>query len=380
MKNNRCNWPRGKVIGGSSVLNYMIYVRGNHKDYDLWESLGNPGWGSKDAVYYFKKSEDNQNPSLARTTYHATGGYQTVTEPPYHTPLAQAFVDAGMEMGYPNRDCNGEFQSGFMIPQGTIRRGSRCSTGKAFLRPVRLRKNLHISMHSHATRVLIDPKTKIAYGVEFVRDQKVHRVRATKEVILSAGSINSAQLLMLSGVGPKEELAKFKIPLVQPLNVGNNMQDHVAMGGLTFMINKDYSININRIYSLKTLLQYAVMGDGPLTILGGVEGLGFVKTKYANASEDWPDIQYHFVSGATNSDDGTQLKKVHGLTDSFYNRMYKSLENKDVFSIIPLLLRPKSKGSIRLRSRNPFDYPLIYPNYFAVRANQNGSSRLLMVL
>jgi choline dehydrogenase-like flavoprotein len=100
MKNHRCNWPRGKVIGGSSVLNYMLYVRGNKKDYDIWESLGNPGWGSEEALYYFKKSEDNRNPYLARTPFHSTGGYLTVQEAPWHTPLAAAFVQAGVEMGY----------------------------------------------------------------------------------------------------------------------------------------------------------------------------------------------------------------------------------------------------------------------------------------
>ena len=121
----RCNWPRGKVLGGSSVLNYMLYVRGNRKDYDDWEAAGNPGWGYEEVLHYFKKSEDNRNPYLAATRYHGTGGYLTVQEAPWRTPLATAFVEAGVEMGYDNRDGNGEFQSGFMIPQGTIRRGSR---------------------------------------------------------------------------------------------------------------------------------------------------------------------------------------------------------------------------------------------------------------
>ncbi|PSN57092.1 Glucose dehydrogenase [FAD, quinone] [Blattella germanica] len=206
MKNQRCNWPRGKVIGGCSVLNYMLYVRGNKKDYDIWEELGNPGWGSEEALYYFKKSEDNRNPYLARTPYHSTGGYLTIQEAPWHTPLAAAFVQAGVEMGYDNRDINGEHQTGFMIAQGTTRRGSRCSTGKAFLRPARLRKNLHVAMESHVTRVLIDPMTKRAFGVEFRRDSKMHVVRARKEVIVSGGSVNSPQLLMLSGIGPKEHL------------------------------------------------------------------------------------------------------------------------------------------------------------------------------
>ena len=122
----RCNWPRGKVLGGSSVLNYMLYVRGNRHDYDQWEAAGNPGWGYKQALHYFKKSEDNRNPHLAATPYHSSGGYLTVQEAPWKTPLATAFVEAGVEMGYQNRDGNGEFQTGFMIPQGTIRRGSRC--------------------------------------------------------------------------------------------------------------------------------------------------------------------------------------------------------------------------------------------------------------
>ncbi|KAF2897781.1 hypothetical protein ILUMI_08392, partial [Ignelater luminosus] len=364
MRNGRCNWPRGKVIGGSSVLNYMLYVRGNKKDYDIWESLGNPGWGSRDALYYFKKSEDNKNPYLARTPYHSTGGYLTVSEAPYHTPLALSFVVGGTQLGYENRDINGEFQSGFMIAQGTIRRGSRCSTGKAFLRPIRLRRNLHVAMHSHVTRVLIDPLTKVAFGVEFVRGGKLYRIRTSKEVIVSAGSVNSPQVLMLSGLGPKEDLEKLKIPVIQDLKVGHNMQDHIGLGGLTFMANQEVSITLERVYAVSPVMKYAVLGGGPLTIMGGVEGLAFVNTKYANASEDFPDIEFHFISGSTNSDGGAQLKKAHGLTDEFYKKVFEPINNRDVWSVIPVLLRPRSKGFIKLRSKNPLDYPLIYPNYF----------------
>ncbi|XP_074030238.1 glucose dehydrogenase [FAD, quinone] isoform X1 [Leptinotarsa decemlineata] len=364
MNNGRCNWPRGKVIGGSSVLNYMLYLRGNKKDYDLWESLGNPGWGSKDVLYYFKKSEDNKNPYLTKTPYHSTGGYLTVSEAPYHTPLVAAFVEAGKQLGYKNRDINGEYQTGFMMAQGTTRRGARCSTGKAFLRPIRLRKNLHIAMGAHVTRVLIDPKSKIAYGIEFMRDNKLIRIRANKEVILSAGSVNSPQLLMLSGVGPKEELNKHKIPVIQDLKVGHNLQDHIGLGGLTFLINRQDSITLDRVYSVGPLMQYAVFGGGPLTIMGGVEGLGFVNTKYANASDDFPDIEFHFVSGSTHSDAGAQIKKAHGLTDAFYDRVFKPVHGMDAWSVIPMLLRPRSRGFIKLRSKKPFDPPLIYPNYF----------------
>ncbi|KPJ15961.1 Glucose dehydrogenase [acceptor] [Papilio machaon] len=363
MEGGRCNWPRGKVLGGSSVLNYMLYLRGNRKDYDNWEAMGNKGWSYKDVLYYFKKSEDNQNPYLTQTPYHSTGGYLTVAEAPYHTPLVSSFIEGGLEMGYLNRDINGENQTGFMVAQGTVRRGSRCSTAKAFLRPAKDRNNLHIAMHSFATKVLIDPRTKIAFGVEFVRNKMVQRVRARKEVILSAGTINSAQLLMLSGIGPAEELTKHRIPIVQNLRVGRNLQDHIGAGGLTFMVNKKISIVEHRLHTVSTLMEYAVLGKGPLTIMGGVEGLAFVNTKYANASDDFPDIEFHFISGSTNSDGGEQLRKVHGLTDEFYDAVFRPINNMDVWSIIPMLLRPKSKGFIQLRSSSPYDYPYIYPNY-----------------
>lgn len=365
MNNRRCNWPRGKVIGGSSVLNYMLYVRGNKKDYDHWETLGNVGWNSEEALYYFKKSEDNRNPYLARTPYHSIGGYLTIQEAPWRTPLAATFVQAGVEMGYANRDINGEFQTGFMIPQGTIRRGARCSTAKAFLRPARLRKNLHIAMNAHVTRVLVNPNTKITHGVEFFRNGLRHTVKCNKEVILSAGSVNSPQILMLSGIGPKEHLYEMKIPVIQDLKVGENLQDHIGLGGLTFLINQEVSILQERIQNVQTVLNYAAMGDGPLTVLGGVEGLAFVSTKYVNSSDDYPDIEFHFLSGSTSSDEGDQIRKAHGLREDFYQAVFEPIDQKDVWSTIPVLLRPRSRGVIKLRSRNPLEYPLIYPNYFS---------------
>nr|CAH7761529.1 unnamed protein product [Callosobruchus chinensis] len=365
MNGGRCNWPRGKVLGGSSVLNYMLYLRGNKKDYDNWEQMGNPGWGYREVLRYFKKSEDNKNPYLAKTGYHGTGGFLTVSEAPYHTPLVASFVEGGKQLGYQNRDINGQYQTGFMMAQGTLRRGSRCSSAKAFLRPIRLRDNLHIAMNSHVTRILIDPTTKVAFGVEFQRDGKLYRIRASKEVVVSAGSVNTPQILMLSGIGPKDELAKHGIPPIKDAKVGHNLQDHIAAGGLTFLINKTDSITLDRIYAVGPLLQYALFGGGPLTIMGGVEGYAFVNTKYANASDDFPDIEFHFVSGSTHSDKGQQLKKAHGLTDEFYNKVFGPVHDQDAWSVIPMLLRPQSKGFIKLRSKNPFDPPLIYPNYFA---------------
>ncbi|XP_043597272.1 glucose dehydrogenase [FAD, quinone]-like isoform X1 [Bombus pyrosoma] len=364
MKEGRCYWPRGKVIGGSSAINYMLYVRGNRKDYDIWEQLGNQGWSYENVLGYFKKSEDNQNHFYTETPYHSTGGYLTVQESPWHTPLADAFVRAGQEMGYENRDINGERHTGFMIPQGTIKHGSRCSTAKAFLRPARNRKNLHVAMEAHVTKILIEPSSKRVYGVEFVRDGETLRVRADKEVIVSGGAINSPQLLMLSGIGPKEHLSEHGIPAIQDLKVGHNLQDHIVAGGITFLVNEEISLIESRMYNIRNALEYVLFGDGPLTGLGGIEGLAFINTKYANTSDDFPDIQLHFSAGGTNSDNGRHIRKVHGLTKEFYDAVYGELNDKDVWGVLPTLLRPKSKGVIKLRSNDPFDHPLIYANHF----------------
>ncbi|XP_075219565.1 glucose dehydrogenase [FAD, quinone]-like [Lycorma delicatula] len=364
-KGGRCSWPRGKVLGGSSVLNYMLYVRGNRHDYDQWERMGNPGWGYDEVLHYFRKSEDNRNPYLARNRkYHGTGGYLTVQEAPWRTPLVLAFVQAGEQMGYPNRDINGEQQTGFMIAQGTIRRGSRCSTAKAFLRPVRLRRNLHIAMNAHVTQILINPKTKRAYGVQFLRDGIRQSALARREVVLTAGAINTPQIMMLSGVGPQDHLRRLGIPVIQDLPVGDNLQDHVGMAGLTFLVDKPIAIVQDRLQAVPVTMEYILNERGPMTTLGGVEGLGFVSSKYANRSIDWPDIQFHMAPASINSDAGVRVRKILGIQDRIYNRVYRPISNRDSWTIMPLLLRPRSRGYVRLRSKNPFLYPIINPNYF----------------
>lgn len=362
MVGDRCNWPRGKVLGGSSVLNAMIYVRGNRRDYDNWAHQGNPGWSYDDVLPYFIKSEDNRNPYLARTPYHGTGGYLTVQETPWRTPLSIAFVKAGTELGYDNRDINGANQTGFMLAQGTVRRGSRCSTAKAFLRPVKNRRNLHIAMLAQALKVLFN-EDKRAIGVEFLRDGLKQVVRVKREVVLSAGSIGSSQLLMVSGVGPKEHLAEHGIPVISDLRVGDNLQDHVGLGGLTFLVNEPVTLRKDRFQTFPVALEYILNERGPMTTLG-VEGLAFVNSKYADKSGNFPDIQFHFAPSSVNSDGGDYIRKILGLRDSVYNTMYKPLVNSETWTILPLLLRPKSSGWIRLKSRDPLVYPDINPNYF----------------
>ncbi|XP_026819227.1 glucose dehydrogenase [FAD, quinone]-like [Rhopalosiphum maidis] len=371
MENQRCNWPRGKVLGGSSVLSYMLYSRGNKMDYDNWFMQGNSGWEYHDVLHYFKKSEDNQKQSLSQTPYHSIGGYLTVSEAPYKTPLADAFITAGREMGYHVRDINGEHQIGFMTPQGTIRKGTRCSTAKAFLTPARLRRNLHVSINSHVTRLIIDPHTKITTGVEMMKNKKLYTIHANKEVLLSAGSINSPQLLMLSGIGPLNHLTKMGIPIIADLNVGKNLQDHVGLGGLTFLLNKEVSLKQRKAENFDTIMDYASMGKGPLTVMGGIEGLAFINTKYNNLSVKQPDIGLQFMSVSANTDIGAQLWKAHGLNQDIYSSVYRPIYNEEAWSAIPMLLRPKSRGEILLRTTDPFEHPRILPNYLTVREDIN---------
>ncbi|XP_063709218.1 glucose dehydrogenase [FAD, quinone]-like [Culicoides brevitarsis] len=362
MKGQRCNYPRGRVLGGSSVLNNMLYVRGNRHDYDSWERMGNKGWGFQSVLHYFKKSEDNLNPYISRRKkFHSTGGYLTVQEAPWRTPIATAFIRAGEEIGYPNRDINGGTQTGFMLPQATMRQGSRCSAAKAFLRPTRKRPNMHFSLNSPVVKIHIDPVSKKVKGVHFERNGDPFYAEVAKEVILSAGAINSPQLLMLSGVGPAEHLKKFGIQVISDLPVGENLQDHVAMVGLTFLVNKPISIVQPRFPQASTAAEYVLNGRGPLTHLGNIEGIGFVNTKFANASIDWPDMQLHMM--------GTSIDAVKsytmGLKSSIFKQVFAPLANFDSWSIVPTLLRPFSRGTVRLRSKNPFDSPLIDTNFFA---------------
>ncbi|XP_041448608.1 glucose dehydrogenase [FAD, quinone] [Drosophila obscura] len=363
MKGDRCFWPRGKVLGGSSVLNAMVYVRGSKNDYNHWASLGNPGWDYDSMLKYFLKSEDVRNPYLAKTPYHETGGYLTVQEAPWRTPLSIAFLQAGMEMGYENRDINGAQQTGFMLTQSTIRRGARCSTGKAFIRPVRQRKNFDVLLHAEATRVLFD-KQKRAIGVEYMRAGRKQLVFVRREVVVSAGALNTPKLLMLSGVGPAEHLQEHSIPVISDLPVGNNMQDHVGLGGLTFVVDAPLTVTRNRFQTIPVSMEYIMRERGPMTF-SGVEGVAFLNSKYQDPGVDWPDVQFHFLPSSINSDGGEQIRKILNLRDGFYNTVYKPLQHSETWSILPLLLRPKSTGWVRLNSRNAQQQPKIIPNYFA---------------
>ncbi|XP_077287274.1 glucose dehydrogenase [FAD, quinone] [Arctopsyche grandis] len=361
-----CNWPRGRVLGGTSVINFLIYTRGNKLDYDRWEALGNTGWSYKDVLPYFKKSENVGIPSLKSSPYHGTGGYLNVEHSPYTTEMHKAFRKAAGEMGYKYNDPNGKVNLGFSKAQATMRNGRRCSASRAFLEPIRFRKNFHTSKMSRVTKILIDPQTKRAYGVEFLKNRRKYTVLAKKEVILSAGTIGSAHLLMLSGVGPRDNLEAYNIPVIQDSMVGYNLQDHLCLSGVVFFVNETVTISENKVTTPSAIFDYMVRRRGPYTIPGGAEGIAFVKTKYSkNKSDDYPDIELVMGTGALNGDSSGSVKHLLGISDEFAAKMYSDIQDRESFAINPILLQPRSRGRLSLRSANPFRWPSLQPMYFS---------------
>lgn len=363
LDNNQCLWPRGKVVGGSSVLNYMIHTRGNKKDYDNWEAMGNEGWGWDNALHYFKKMENLDIPVLAANKkMHSTDGHVSVSYAPYRTKIADAVMEAARDMNFPLVDYNGETQIGYSYLQLHLRNGTRASSSRSYLHPIRDRPNLHVKKLSEVNKILIDPATKTAFGVEFVSGGNTRKVFASREVIVSAGAINSPKLLMLSGIGPKKELKRLRIPMLANLRVGYNLMDHITIGGLIFMIDKPYSLTTLKIINNRTaLIDYLYYHQGPISIAGGCEVIAFYDLKNPGDPDGHPDLELLFQGGSIVSD--PLLRKNFGIRDQLYDQIYKPIEGEESWMVWPMLLLPKSKGRIILRDANPRSKPLIFSNY-----------------
>ncbi|XP_025603101.2 glucose dehydrogenase [FAD, quinone]-like [Athalia rosae] len=366
MTDGRCHWPRGRGVGGTSIINYMIYTRGNRQDFLDLEAAGNYGWGPNETLHYYMKSENAKLAAHPNSPYHNRNGYLNVEDVPYRTDMSGTFLRAAEEAGHKILDYNGEDQLGFSYVQSTLRNGRRCSAAKAFLRPVIGRPNLHVIANTRVTKILIHEGTKIAYGVEFIRKRQRTRVFTRKEVILSSGAFNSPQLLMLSGVGPKEHLEELGIPVIQNLRVGKNLQDHISYIGLTFLVsNVGESINQSMLFTNPDYIIQWLNGEGPLTMTGGVEAIGFVKTKYNDLPGNQPDMELIYLLGSLASDGGEVLRKTIHLDDDNYNAVFREIDFAESFTIIPMLLHPESKGELLLKSRDPFAWPKFYGNYYA---------------
>ncbi|XP_063541276.1 glucose dehydrogenase [FAD, quinone]-like isoform X1 [Cydia strobilella] len=348
-----CSWPRGKMLGGCSTINGMMYMRGHAADYDGWAIEGATGWSWYDVLPFFLKSEDNREiGDGVSNQYHNTGGPLPVQKFRHAPQFAHDVVSAAIELGYPpTSDLNGETITGFTIAQTLNDNGSRFSTARAYLRPASKRENLHVLLNAHVAKVRIDPNTKKVIGVEYIKDKQTNFVKASKEVVLSAGTLNSPQILMLSGVGPKEMLQKVNIPVVKDLpGVGQNLHNHVGVG-LEFTLTKEPQI---ADLDWASATQYLLNRDGPLSSTGLSQLTGIVNSKYAARGGRHPDIQFFFGGYYASCSDGvaTDPEKV------------KDIRERRSVSISAIALQPRSRGYLAVGSADPLQPPLMQPNYF----------------
>ncbi len=345
LNNRRLYWPRGRMLGGSSSINGMVYIRGQREDYDGWRDLGNPGWGYDEVLPLFKAAEDNER---GASTFHGAGGNLAVSEPRGDgNSLPRQFLEACGQAGYAaNPDFNGERQAGAGPYQHTMRNGERCSAATGFLHPVLDRPNLYIQIGAHATRLTFDGRR--VTGVAYMMRGVMRQAHAAREVILCGGVVQSPQLLLLSGIGPRAELARHDIACRQHLpGVGENLQDHLDLIVSHYDLSKQglhfgpsaLHRNIGAAFDFWRKRRGAWVSQ---LEVGAFAALTPGATR--------PDAQFHFVS-AFISDHGRQLDFKSGM------------------SLHVCVLRPHSRGHIRLKSANPLEAPAIQPNYLAAPAD-----------
>jgi choline dehydrogenase len=336
LNERRLYWPRGKLIGGCSSINAMIHVRGHPAVYDHWAALGNRGWAFDEVLPYFRRAESN---SRGASELRGGSGPLRVADPRDPNPLSHRFVEAAAEVGItPRADFNDRAQEGVGFFQLNVHRGRRWSAADAYLKPVFGRTNLEVLTHAHVTRILIDHGR--ATGVSFLHEGVPTEARAEREVILCAGAVASPHLLMLSGVGPANELHDMGIAVVRDLpGVGANLQDHPVVG-LEYRSLRP--VSLRRARRPWNLLRYFAFRRGPLAS-NVAEAGAFVRVR---SDSPWPDLQFHFGPGLYR-DHGFAQTEGHG------------------FTIGPTLVRPASRGRIRLRSSDPLEPPSIQPNYLA---------------
>jgi choline dehydrogenase len=342
----RVFWPRGKVLGGSSSINGMVYIRGQAEDFDHWRQLGNTGWSFDDVLPYFKRAEDQTRGADA---FHGTDGPLCVSDVPDRHPICEAFIQSAIELGFPrNDDFNGAKQEGVGYHQTTTRKGRRCSTAVGYLRPAMQRPNLQVITGALTEKIDFDGRR--VTGVTFRQDGRVIIGCAGSEVILCGGAVNSPQLLMLSGIGPQEHLSELGIPVVHHLpGVGQSLQDHYSAPiklkcRLPITVNDVMQSNVSK---LKVGLQYMMFKTGPLAMATSPAAL-FARTRPELAS---PDIKL-------------------SITPFSADRPQDGLHPFSGFTMIAYQLRPESRGQIKLKSAAAADPPAVYPNYLATETDQ----------
>ncbi len=355
--NRKIYLPRGKTLGGCSSTNAMAYVRGNKEDYNDWAKLGNEGWSYDEILPYFIKSEHNEQPNEVEEGLHGKNGELNVTfATRFKTPYEAAFIEAAKQVGIPEtKDFNGSQQKGISPLQYTIKNGKRHSGAVAFLKPILKRSNLTIRTKAHVKEILIENDRAI--GVEYFNGKKTEKVYANKEVILSAGSFNSPQILMLSGIGDSKELIKHGIPCKKNLKgVGKNLQDHLFYGiAATSKQQEGLNHHIKIWNQLKGLGSFLFKKSGVFTV-SPLAAMAFVNIENPQ-SDDRVNFQFHF----------SPMHAGKGYDYDMYDVF--TLPRHDGFTILPTLLQPKSRGFVGLRSGNPLDAPIIQPNFLQEEAD-----------
>ena len=338
MDDRRLSLPRGRMLGGCSSINAMIYVRGNRLDYDEWAQAGCDGWGYDDVLPYFRRSEDNER---GEDAYHGAGGPLTVADSRAMSPLVDAMIEAGRQAGHEvNPDFNGARQEGVGRFQLTQRDGLRLSTADAFLHPVRSRPNLTVLTGAYALRLAFDGSR--AVGVEITRHDQVSTIRAAREVIVSAGAYYSPQLLMLSGIGPEDQLAPMGIEIREALPVGENLQDHC-------MVNLNYTTDAPSLFDAATPENFALLqeGRGPLTS-NIPEGAAFIR---ARSGVPAPDVEFHFAPSML-YDQGLTAPEAPGMAYG------------------PVVVKPTGRGRVMLRSPMALAKPRVLCNFLTTEEDR----------
>ncbi|XP_044738780.1 glucose dehydrogenase [FAD, quinone]-like [Chrysoperla carnea] len=350
--NRQCVWPRGRVLGGCSAMNAMLYNQGNPLDYDNWEALGNEGWSWKGVQKYF----DRQMEEIVKPSNFDRNEKDVLTE------VVDLFLNAGKELGFnvlTDKEKISRGYVGFYRVLGTVENGQRKSSAKAFLVPISKKENLHVIKNGFVTKVLIDEATKVTKGVEVFLNNKLVEIYVNKEVILSAGSINTPQILMLSGIGPAEHLTDLGVKVIQDLPVGLNLQDHSNVM-LATTIFEDSSENFTNLVDDNQLYTYFSQGHGILSRIGVSNLLTYMNPKDSNSEVG--EISHNYLLYPKN--DNVFLKHVltvHNFKPNVIAKIMEANKKAPVLMIYNVILRPKSKGILTLRSKDPFDHPKIEP-------------------
>lgn len=340
--NRRIFMTRGRGLGGTSLMNAMVYMRGNRGDYDHWRDLGCTGWGYDDVLPLFKRSENNQR---LGEPYHGTGGGLIVSDQPNRNPMTAMFLEAcAQNQMRRNPDVNGADQEGYGHFQMTADAQGRCHTDRAFLEPVKHKPNLRIVTNALVTRIVVEGGR--ATGVEYVQGSHGHAVHAGREVIVCSGALNSPHLLMLSGIGPAAHLAAYGIPVKADLpGVGQNLQDHLMVGYRAEVAEPLTTYGMTAAEADAATAEFLTHGTGPYAT-NFCEAGAFLR---CDSRETWPDVQVHFEP------------------DFGPDRLDGSLTDRHGFIMWINVSRPESRGEVRLRSADPLDKPAVDPRYLTAR-------------